>query len=104
MQRFLYPAIGQDIQKWRLSELYTECLLQRIIEDGVAGRVAKVSKHHRILFREGRGVGSRRRRTRTPVEATGDQHSHQYHNCGNNYFPQPPSANLRNIDDFRGAR
>ena len=52
----LYLSIRQNIQKWRLSELYTECLLQRIVEDGIAGIVGEVSKHDRILFREGRGV------------------------------------------------
>jgi len=56
MERFLDPAIGQDIKEGGLSELDAQSLLERVVEDGVAGGVGKVGDHDCIFLGEWRSV------------------------------------------------
>ena len=69
MQRFSYFAIGQNIEEGRLSEFDAERLLERVIEDRVAGGVGEVGEHDRVFLGERRRVRRWRRRTRAEIES-----------------------------------
>src|ERR1019366_1359086 len=78
LQCLIYLALGKQVEKGRLLQLYRKAPFQGVVEDRVPGLVIKVGEHDGVLFRELRcPMGP-------PVPCAakdGDRHQ-QYRGCG----------------------
>ena len=52
LQGLVHLALGNQVEKGRLLKLYRESLLQRVVEDRVAGRVVEVGEHDGVFVGE----------------------------------------------------
>src|SRR6202022_3997455 len=50
MQRFLHLAVGENIEKRRLSELHSPSLLQGPVKYRIAARVVEVGQHNGVFL------------------------------------------------------
>ena len=69
--RFTHLAVGENVEKGRLAELHGQCLLQGIIENGVAGLVVEIGEDDRVFLGQSalldaNGSRDRQRRVRQP--------------------------------------
>src|SRR5262245_28553038 len=51
-ERLTHSVFGKKIEKWRLSQLHCQGLLERPVEDGVTGRVNYIGKQDGVFFSE----------------------------------------------------
>jgi hypothetical protein len=94
VKRVLNLAIGEDVEKGRLSELHRQRLLQGTVKDCVSRRVVEVGQHNRVFFCQ------RRRWTGAEIKATTNQSSDNHHHRGDKNLPESPSDSIRRFGNL----
>src|SRR4029077_8228376 len=73
LQNIAYLLVGEDIQERRLFQLYTQPLLQCVVENRIAGGVGEIREHDGVFLRK------TPRLPRAPQQSSGDSR------CKDNY-------------------